>query len=121
MIVPEVGAVTYLPERSPGSPGIPVIVIVIVPELEFDEVELAQAAASILGVLSLLAGSAAPGEEAPPRNKNTARTEAKHRNLTGRLNVPSGHPVQGALDSHDLFSRKIPFQRTPTSMSPPVI
>jgi len=34
---------SYLLERSPGSPTIPVIVIIIVPELEFDEVELAEA------------------------------------------------------------------------------
>lgn len=68
------------------------MVIIIVPELEFDDVELSEAAASITGVLSPLVGSADPAEKAPPKNKKTARTEVKHRNLTTRLNVPSSHP-----------------------------
>jgi len=93
-------------ERSPGSPTIPVIVIIIEPELEFAEVESWEAVASILAGLSLLAGSAAPGEEAPPKNKRIARTEAKHTNLTHRLNVPSSHPAQAALNRRDLFSQK---------------
>jgi len=71
-------------------------VIVIVPELEFDEGELAEAVVPILGGASLLAGSAAPGEEPPPRNKKIAKTKAKDRNLTSRLNVPSSHPGQDA-------------------------
>ena len=77
------------------------MVIMIVPELEFDDAESAEAIDSILGGLSLLAGSADPGEEAPPKNKKIARTEAKHRNLTSRLNVPSNHPGQDA-SSHTL-------------------
>ena len=91
------------------------MVIVIVPELEFDEVELGEAAASIVGGPSGLAGSADPGEEAPPKNKKIARTEAKHTNLTSRLNFPSSHPVQGALNRRDLFSQTILFQKTPAS------
>ena len=67
------------------------MVIIIVPELEFDEVELSEAVASILGGSSALAGSADPGEEPPPQNKKIAKTEAKHRNLTTRLNAPSSH------------------------------
>jgi len=67
----------------------PVIVIVIVPELEFDELELPEAAVSILGGLSLLAGSADPGEEPTPKSTRIANTEAKHRNPTARLNIPS--------------------------------
>jgi len=55
------------------------MVIVIVQELEFDEVELAEAPTSIGGGLSLLAGSAAPCEKAPPKNRKTATTAAKHR------------------------------------------
>ncbi len=98
-------------ERSPGSPTIPVIVIVIVPELEFDEVELAEAVATIVGCLSLLAGSADPGEEPPPKNRNIAKTEAKHRNLTARLNVPSSHLRQGPLNRPDLFSQKNSFPK----------
>ena len=78
------------------------MVIIIVPELEFDEVELGEAVAPILGGLSLLAGSADPGEEPPPRNKKIARTEAKHRNLTTRLNVPSNHPGQDASSHRQL-------------------
>lgn len=96
---------------SPGSPTIPVIVIVIVHELEFDEVELVGAVTTILRGLSLLAGSADPGEEPPPKNKNIARTEAKHRNLTTRLNVPSSHPGQGAPNPCHLFSQKTLFQK----------
>jgi len=96
----------YFPERSPGSPTIPVMVIIIVPELEFADVELWEAIASILGGASLLAGSAAPGEKAPAKNRNTTTTQAKHRNLTARLNVPSSHPGQGALKCRDLFSQK---------------
>ena len=99
--------------KSPGSPAIPVIVIIIVPELEFDEVELEEALASIEAGPSLLAGSADPGEEAPPENNKIAKTEAKHRNLTTRLNVPSSHPGQGSLNCHDLFSQKISFRQHP--------
>ena len=101
-------------ERSPGSPTIPVIVIIIVQELEFDDVESVEAAALIAGAPSLLADSADPGEEPPPRNNKIARTEAKHRNLTSRLNVPSSRPGQGALNCRDLFSQKNLFQRTAT-------
>ena len=68
--------------------------IIIVPELEFDDVELREAAASIVAGLSLLAGSADPCEKAPPKNRKIATTHAKHRNLTTRLNVPSNHPGQ---------------------------
>jgi len=67
-------------------------VIIIVPELELDEVELGEAAAPIVGGLSLLAGSADPCEKAPPKNRKIATTQANHRNLTSRLNVPSNHP-----------------------------
>jgi hypothetical protein len=56
---------------------IPVIVIVIVQELEFDDVEFVEALASIVGGLSPLAGSAAPREEPPPKNRRIARTEAQ--------------------------------------------
>jgi len=70
------------------------MVIMIEQELEFDDAQLAGAVASILGALSIAAGSADPGEEAPPRNKKIARTEAKHTNLTSRLNVSSSHPGQ---------------------------
>jgi hypothetical protein len=93
-------------------------VIIIVPELEFDDVELLEAVASILAGLSPLAGSAAPGEEAPPKNKKIARTEAKHRNLTTRLNVPSSHPGHGVLNCPDLFSQKNSFKKAPTSTLP---
>jgi len=82
--------------RSPGSPAIPIIVIVIVPALEFEPVELTEAATSNIGAHSVLAGSADPGDEVPPTNKNIARTEAKHRNLSGCLNVPSSRPGQDA-------------------------
>jgi hypothetical protein len=82
------------------------MVIIIEPELEFDDVELWEAVPSILGGASLLAGSADPGVEPPPKNKKIAKTEAKHRNLTSRLNVPSSHPDHGALSSRDLFSQK---------------
>ena len=85
--------------------------IIIVQELEFDEVRLGEAVASILGLASGLAGSADPGDEAPPKNKKIARTEAKHTNLTTRLNVPSGHPGQGAPSCLDLFSQKILFHK----------
>jgi len=91
----------------------PVIVIVIVQELEFEEVELVEALVSISGGLSPLAGSAPPGEEAPPKNKKIARIVAKHRNLTSRLNVPSRHPAQGALNRPDLFSQKFFFKEQP--------
>jgi len=90
----------------------PVIVIIIVPELEFDDVELTEATASNVGGLSTLPDSADPGEEAPPKNKKIARTEAKHRNLTTRLNVLSSHPSQGAPNCRDLFSQKTLFQKT---------
>jgi len=76
------------------------MVIIIVPELEFDELELAEAVASILGGLSLLAGSADPCEKAPAKNRNTATTQAKHRNLTARLNVLSSHPDSAFRHSH---------------------
>jgi len=88
------------------------MVIIIVPELEFDDVELGEAAASIAGGSSALAGSAGPCEEPPPKNSKIAKTEAKHRNLTSRLNVPSSHPGHGILDSRDLFFQKIPFPKT---------
>ena len=101
---------SYLPARSPGSPAIPVMVIMIEPELEFDDVEAGAAVASILAGPSLLAGSAEPSEEPPPKNKKIARTEAKHRNLTARLNVPSNHPGHGALNCRDLFSQKTSFK-----------
>jgi len=81
------------------------MVIIIVPELEFDDVELVEPAASIGTALSLLAGSADPGDE-PPKNRKIATTHAKHRNLITRLNVPSSHPGYGALNSRDLFSQK---------------
>jgi hypothetical protein len=80
------------------------MVIIIVPELEFDEVELGEAAASIGGGLSPLAGSVDPCEKAPAKNRNTATTQAKHRNLTTRLNVPSNHPGHDALNRPHLFS-----------------
>jgi len=99
---------------SPGSPTIPVMVIIIEPELEFDDVELAEAPTSIDAGLSLRAGSADPGDEAPPRNKKIARIAAKPRNLTTRLNVPSTHRGQDALTCRDLFSQKILFHKTPT-------
>jgi len=94
----------------------PVMVIIIEPELEFDELELLEAVVPIAGAPSLLAGSADPGEE-PPKNKKTARTEAKHRNLISRLNVPSSHPGQGAPNRRDLFSQKTLFQETATSLT----
>ena len=72
----------------------PVMVIVIVQELEFDEVELGEAAVLISGGHSSLAGSVAPDEKAPPKNKQVATTEAKHRTLNSRLNVLSNHPGQ---------------------------
>ena len=102
---------SYLPARSPGSPTIPVMVIIIVPELEFDDVESAEAVASILGGASLPAGSVDPCEKAPAKNRNTATTQAKHRNLTTRLNVPSSHTRQGSLNCRDLFSQKILFHK----------
>jgi hypothetical protein len=74
------------------------MVIVIVQELELEE-----AGASIVGAFSFLAGSADPGDEAMPKINRIARTEAKHRNLTSRLNVPSSHPSQDA-SSHKLLS-----------------
>jgi hypothetical protein len=78
------------------------MVIIIAPELEFDDAESWEAVAPILAGLSLLTGSADPGDEAPPKNNKTARTEAKHRNLTTRLNVPSSRPGQ------DISSNKQP-------------
>ena len=83
------------------------MVIIIVPELEFDDAGSREAVASIGGGLSLLAGSADPCEKAPPRYRKTATTQAKHKNLTTRLNVPSSHLGQGALNRSDLFSQKI--------------
>jgi len=97
--------------KSPGSPGIPVIVIIIAQELEFDDVELPEAPISIGAGLSLLAGSADPGEEPPPKTSKIAKTEAKHRNLISRLNAPSSHPGQGALNCRDLFSQKDFFSK----------
>ena len=67
------------------------MVIIIVPELEFDDAESWEALVSITGGLSLLAGSADPGDESPPKNKKIAKTEPKHRNLATRLNVLSNH------------------------------
>ena len=92
----------------------PVIVIIIEPELEFDEVESGEAGTSILGRLSLLAGSADPCEE-PPTNKKIARIEAKHRNLSTCLNLPSSHSRQGAVNCPDLFSQKNFLQRNTPS------
>jgi hypothetical protein len=74
----------------------PVIVIIIEQELEFDEPEPAEAPTSIGGGLSLLAGSAAPCEKAPPKNRKIATTTAKPRTLNSRLNVPSNRPGQDA-------------------------
>jgi len=90
------------------------MVIIIVPELEFDDAGSREAVASILARLSLLAGSADPGEEAPPRNKKIAKTEAKHNNLTTRLNVLSNHLGQGALNCRDLFFQKTLSPKIPT-------
>jgi hypothetical protein len=95
----------------------PVIVIVIPQKLEFDEVEPGEATASILAGLSLLAGSADPGEEPPLKHRKIATTDPKHRNLTTRLNVPSSHPDQGALNSRDLFPQKTPSQETATCLT----
>jgi hypothetical protein len=67
------------------------MVIIIVPELEFDDVELLEAVAPVVARSSAPAGSADPCEKAPPKYRNTATTQAKHRNLTTRLNVPSSH------------------------------
>jgi len=94
------------------------MVIMIVPELEFDDAGSREAVAWIVGRLSYLAGSAAPGEEPPPKNNKIAKIEAKHRNLTARLNVPSSHPGHGDLNCRDLFSQKILFQKTATSFFP---
>jgi len=93
------------------------MVIIIVPELEFDEVESAEAVDSILGGASLPVGSVDPCEKAPAKNRNTVTTQPKHRNLTSRLNVPSSHPGQGALNCRDLFSQKILLHKTPTSLT----
>ena len=98
----------------------PVMVIIIVPELEFDDVELVEPAASIGTALSLLAGSAAPCERVLAKNRKAATTEAKHKNLTIRLNAPSSNPGHGAPNSRDLFSQKTPFQNTPPSLSWPI-
>ena len=91
----------------------PVMVIMIEPELEFDEVETAEALVSIGGGLSLLAGSAEPSEKAPPKNRKIATTAAKHRNLNSPLNVHSSHPGQDALNSRDLFLGKFFIKQTP--------
>ena len=85
------------------------MVIMIAPELEFDDVESWEAVAPILGGDSLPADSVDPCEKAPAKNRNTATTQAKHRNLTTRLNVPSSHPGQGAPNRRDLFSQKNSF------------
>ena len=87
--------------------------IIIVPELEFDEVKLAEVPTSIVAGLSLLAGSADPGEEEPAKTKAITKTKAKHRNLTSRLNVPSNRPRHGALNSRDLFSQKNSLKEYP--------
>ena len=80
------------------------MVIIIEPELDFDELEFAEAPTSIGGAVSLFAGSADPGEEVPPKTKQIARIEAAHRNLSARLNVPSIHPRHGVLNRRDLLS-----------------
>jgi len=85
-------------------------VIVIAQELEFDEVELLEVPTSIAGGLSPLAGSADPSEEEPAKTKAITKTKAKHKKLSHRLNVPSGHPGQGAPNCRDLFSQKILFK-----------
>ncbi|MGA8849391.1 MAG: hypothetical protein WB564_06175 [Dehalococcoidia bacterium] len=98
------------------------MVIVIVQELEFDEVDSEEAVASIVGGLSLLAGSADPGEEPPPKNKKSARIEAKHRNLTTRLNVPSSHPGQDASSYKQpplSLSAAAPSSQAVPNISPP--
>ena len=79
------------------------MVIIIEPELEFDEVELGEAVTSIGGGLSLRAGSAAPCEKAPPKNRKTATTAAKHRNLNSPLNVASSYPGQSAGSASRVF------------------
>ena len=96
------------------------MVIIIVPELEFDDVELGEAAASIAGGSSALAGSAGPCEEPPPKNSKIAKTEAKHNNLATRLNVPSSHTRQRNPNCPDLFSQKIPFKKHPPSLAWPI-
>jgi len=88
------------------------MVIIIEPELEFDDVELSEATVPIAGGFSILAGSADPGEEPPPKNKRIAKTEPKHRNLTSRLNVPSRHTRQGTFHHRDLFSQKTCKRKT---------
>jgi len=93
----------------------PVIVIVIVPELEFDDAELVEPATSIVRTLSFAAGSAAPGEEPPPKNRNIAKTKAKHRNLTTRPNVLSSHPVRVLLTAVICFPKKFLSHNTPTA------
>ena len=90
------------------------MVIIIVPELEFDDVELVEAVTPTVGGPSAPAGSADPCEKAPAKNRNIATTHAKHRNLTTRLNVPSNHPGQDALNCRDLFSQKILFHKLAT-------
>jgi len=81
-------------------------------ELEFDEVELAEAPTSIGAGLSLLAGSAEPGVEPPPRNKTTTKIKAKHRNLTNRLNAASSRPTQAPPTSVICFPRWTPWNST---------
>lgn len=93
------------------------MVIIIEPELEFDEVELGEAVTSIGGGLSLRAGSAAPCEKSPPKNRKTATTAAKHRNLNSPLNVPSSHPGQDA-SSHKRPSLSL-SAATPSSLAAP--
>jgi len=96
-------------------------VIIIEPELEFNEVEPAEAVVSIAGGLSLLAGSADPCEKAPPKNRNIATTAAKPINLNSPLNVPSSHPGQGA-SSHRFqllsLSTTVPSSQAAPNTSP---
>jgi len=83
-------------------------VIIIEPELEFDEAEPAEAPTSIGGGLSLLAGSVAPCEKAPPKNRKLATTAAKHRNLNSPLNVLSSHKFSRILTPYRVCLQYIP-------------
>lgn len=98
----------------------PVMVIVIVQELKLKE-----AAASIVGRLSFLAGSADPGEEAMAKNKRMARSEAKHKNLSSVLNVLSSHPGQDASSYKQLplslLAAAPSGQAGPSIWSPPLL
>jgi hypothetical protein len=64
-------------------------VIIIEPELEFDDVEPGEAPTSIGGGLSFLAGSVAPREKPPPKNRKTPTTAANPRILNNCFNVLS--------------------------------